>query len=162
MNLKILILLFPILLFGQNSKEELEKKKIIDIRIRYIDSVANFITEEIKNGEVISSHGGKGRKSYTNTRILRESGQVLRICYRIRRHKTDDDFSFYYLNSKLIYGELTVWHKKKRKSTRSQFYYDEEIPIYPSIFYSKFSAEDIETDVKIIIQSKDLLKQASS
>jgi hypothetical protein len=155
----LLLFLFPIILFGQISKEDLEKKKIIDAHITQIDSVAAIIPEEVENEVIIASHG-KQDEIFANTYILKESGQILRIRYKIGKAKTDEDFRLYYFNSKLIFGELAILNKKKKKSIKKQFYYEDKYPICPSIIYSKWTDEDIDFDTKITIKSEELMEQA--
>ena len=156
MKIMITILIFPVLLLAQNT--EFEKIKIIDSHVKSIDSISNLVNEEVSNFEIMVAHGPQGRKSYSNTRILKHSSQILRICYRLRRSKTDDDLSLYYLDSKLVYAELTIWYGKKRRPIKKQYYFEDEISFHPSNTESKYNPDE---EIKILLESRDLIIKAS-
>jgi len=156
MKLKIFMLLFPIFLFGQENNENLMEIKAIKSQIKFADSISNFIQEEIKNSVVIPSHGridGKQTESTKiQTRILKHSNQILRICFVQSNLK--ENWIYYYFNSKLIYAES---HKLlgKKKIIKKKFYFQNDILISPLFSDRNY---DVEEEVNVLIKANELLK----
>ncbi|MFH6944944.1 hypothetical protein [Flavobacterium sp. FlaQc-50] len=163
MKFKILLLLSPILMFGQTGETDASKIKTIESHVKYTDSISSFLTEEVSNEEFVFTHGridGKPtRRMYNNTRLLKTNGQVIRICYTRRNQETDEDMSFYYSNSKLIYIESIISRRKKKKFIKKRFYYENDILISPTFSSKEYN---LKYELEIIEKSRSLLKQASS
>lgn len=155
MKLKIFILLFPIFLFGQNN-ENLGEIKIIESQIKFADSLSNFIQEEIENAIVITSHGridGKQTEpTKIQTRTLKYSNQILRICYTQSNLK--ENWIYYYHDSKLIYAESNIFRGRK-KITKKKFYFKNEELISPSYSDRNYDARE---EVDVFLKAKELLK----
>lgn len=126
--LTLLLLYFPSLIISQNSEKPTTLSSI-QSKITRIDSLANFVVEDVENGLVIWSHGNMQRELLTQTRFLEKDGQLQRICHRERKPETDEDLSLYFDHSKLIYAELTVYTDKKKSTTK--IYYENELPVFP-------------------------------
>ncbi len=150
-------------MFGQKNDSESEIIKTVNSQVKYADSISAFLVEEVRNGEFVFAHGridGKPTKRmYNNTRILKNNNQVIRICYTQRKQETDEEMSFYYSNSKLIYAELTVRRGKKNKFIKKKFYYQNDVLISPTFSSKEY---DLESELEIFELSESLLKQASS
>ena len=136
---KLLLILFPFCLFAQENV--LSKVNIIESQIKYIDSIANLREEEMSIGLIKISHSKcLENPTYTNTSLLKDSNNILRICYRERHNRNFEDFHIYFSNSKIIYIELIKW-KGKRKIFSKKLYYENELLIYPN-YSSKFDIKD--------------------
>lgn len=159
MKLKIFILLFPILLFGQDSNEYLMEIKAIEFQIKFVDSISAFIQEEIQNSVVIPSHGRiDGKKTESTkiqTRALKYSDKILRIFYTQSNLK--EKWTYYYLDSKLIYAESNIFRGKKKK-TKKRFYFQNDKLISP--LYSDRNY-DVKDEVNVFIKANDLFKSNS-
>lgn len=158
MKLKIFILLFPIFLFGQNNSENLKEIKAIESQIKFADSVSNFIQEEIQNSVIIPSHGrtdGKQTESTKiQTRILKYSDKILRICYAQSNLK--EKWTYYYFDSKLIYAESNIFRGKK-KITKKKFYFQNDNLISPLYSDRNYDAEE---EVNVFIKANELFKSS--
>jgi len=66
-----------------------------------------------------------------------------------KKSKIKEEFIFYYKDLKLVYAEFLI-HKKK-KSTKKVFYYNNELPLYPSFSDSYY---DINVDLRLIEKSR--------
>jgi hypothetical protein len=156
MKLKIFILLFPIFLFGQDNNENLKEIKAIESQIKFADSISNFIQEEIQNSVVIPSHGridGKQTESTKiQTRILKYSDEILRICYAQSNLK--EKWTYYYFDSKLIYAESNIFRGKK-KITKKKFYFQNDKLISPLNSDRNYDAEE---EVNVFIKANELFK----
>ena len=157
MKLKIILLLFPIFLFGQKSIENSNEIKVIESRLTFADSISSFTSEETQNIEVIPAHGridgGPTESTKINIRILKHSNQILRICYNQSNSK--EFWKYYYYDSKLIYAELNKLRGKREMVTKKKFYFQNENLISPSYSDRNY---DVEEEVKIFIKGKELLK----
>ena len=158
MKLTIFIILFPIFLLAQNDGTSLSKIKLIDLQIKHIDSIANFIEEEKTNGAWIALHGTVNGKYYgplyTNTNTLRDLNKVIRVCYRERDEERFEDWHIYLFDGKIIYIEIISGRPKKKKVKIKQLYFEDESLIYPK-HTSKFTYED---EVNIFFKAKGLFK----
>ncbi len=158
MNLKIFIILFPIYLFSQNNDEIINKIKIIDSYVKNTDSISNFIEEEILTGEVRVSHSNQTEKInplFYNTRILKNLNQIIRICYSEKENNKFEDWKIYFFESKIIYIEIISGRIKKKKKEKNQYYFENEILIYPE-YSAKLNVKD---EVDIILKAKNLFKK---
>lgn len=155
MKLKIFILLFPIFLFGQNS-ENANEIKIIESQIKFADSISNFIQEEVQNFILISSHARVDDKKKEpieiQTRILKYSNQILRICYAQSNLK--ENWIYYYHDSKLIYAESNKLRGRK-KITQKKFYFKDEALISPLYSDRNYDAEE---EANVFLKAKELFK----
>ncbi|MCR9182040.1 MAG: hypothetical protein NXH73_03855 [Flavobacteriaceae bacterium] len=150
----IILLLFPIFIFGQNNNGVLNKIKLIESQIQFADSISSYNQEEIKNLEIILAHSridGKPTKPINiQIRVLRNSDQILRIGYK--QSDSEEYFNYYYSDFKLIYAESYSILEKGEKIIKKKFYYDKEKLIYPSI--ENYDLEEID----IFIKAKELFK----
>ena len=158
MKVTIFIILFPIFLYAQNDRVSLSKIKLIDLQIKYIDSIANFIEEEKTNGVWKALHGTVNGKNYgplyTNTSTLRDSNKVIRVCYSERDEERFADWHIYLSDGKIIYIEIISGRPKKKKVKIKQLYFEDEILIYPK-HTSKFTYED---EANVFFKAKLLFK----
>lgn len=155
----ILLLLFITPSFSQIKNIDLTKKiDGINLYVKYVDSTANSLEEEISDGVIVTNHGrvdGKPtRKIFTRSRILKSSNQIVRICYT-QRSDYDEDWNLYFFDGKLQYAERTIWKANQRKSSTVKFYFENEIEIY-STNSKNYPIEGIE----ILVKAEYLLKEA--
>lgn len=159
MKLKILIVLFPIFLFGQKSVEYSNELKVIESRVKFTDSISSFTAEETQNVEEIPAHSRidveATKSTKINIRILKHSNQILRICFNQSNSK--EFWKYYYYDSKLIYAELNKLRGKREMVTIKKFYFQNENLISPSYLDRNYNAEE---EVEIFIKGKELLKSS--
>jgi hypothetical protein len=155
-----LILLFSFPIFGQTNAELNQKIDRISLKVKSIDSLANYEKEEVELGEIKMAHGRIDEKPirqlYTNTRIAKSSNKIIRICYRERYPNYDEDLNLYYLDNKLIYAERTRWKGNRNKFSMENFYFENDMQISGENS-KKYPTEGID----ILIRAEELIKQAS-
>ena len=158
MNIKIVIIiwLFSFPIFGQINAQLNPKLKKINSQVKFIDSIANFAKEEVSLADVIISHGrtdGKPiRKLFTNTRTVKYSSQIIRICQRERFPDYDEDLDLYFFENKLVYAERSRWKGRRNKLLKQKFYYENE---------SEISHQNIMEGIHVKVKAESLMKQAS-
>jgi hypothetical protein len=157
MKLKILLICFPLFVFGQNDDVYFNELKLIESQIKFSDSISNIVKEEIQEIIEIPAHGridGKEEKSKKiSIGILKLSDKTLRIRYR--ENDSQEYLSFYYLNSKLIYAESNKFGRNRNKIEKKKFYYEDEKLIFPTFWKSK--REMIE-EIEIFKKGRELIK----
>lgn len=157
MKIKIFLLLFPILHFGQKSIENSKEIKVIESRLKFTDSISSFTVEETQNIEVITAHGridGEPTESIKiNIRILKHSNQILRICYN--QNDSKEFWKYYYYDSKLIYAELNKLRGKREMVTKKKYYFQNENLISQSYLDRNYNLEE---EVKVFLKGNELLK----
>lgn len=156
----ILVFACNMAVFAQTDKNiDLTKKMDgINLYVKYVDSTADSLEEEISDGVIATNHdrvdGKPTRKIFTRTRIVKSSNQIVRICYT-QRSDYDEDWNLYFFDGKLQYAERTIWKANKRSSA-SKFYFEDEIEIYPT------NSKNYPMDgIDVLIEAMDLQKKFS-
>ena len=153
MKFKIIFLFFPLFVVGQSTQNEIEIIRDIDSYVKYVDSISFSLNEEMSYGVILPAHGsinGKPiEKIETEKKVLKIDKQILKMIYSEKKSKLKEEFVFYYKDLKLVYVEFLIY--KKKKSTKKVFYYNNEMPLYPSFSDSSY---DINVDLRLIEKSR--------
>lgn len=119
----ILLLFFPILLFGQDNNESNKALAEIDAYIKQIDSIYKNSTERIIEGTIeykkLKRKNGGWEAYYIDD--VQTKGSPLRIRYAAAEFDTNTKLDLYYKNRKLIYADLTVIYTTGKKSPRTNY-----------------------------------------
>ena len=155
-----IILLFYFPIFGQTNAELNQKFYRISLKVKLIDSLANYEKEEVELGEIKISHsridGKPIRQLFTNSRITKYSNQIIRICYRERHPDYDEDLNLYFFDNKLIYAERNIWKGNRNKFSTEKFYFENDMQLS-----GENSKKYPEVGIDIQIRAGELIKQAS-
>ena len=153
MKFKIIFLFFPLFIVGQSTSNEIEIIRDIDSYVKYVDSISFSLNEEMSYGVILPAHGGINGKPIekieTEKKVLKIDKQILKMIYSEKKSKLKEEFVFYYKDLKLVYVEFLIY--KKKKSTKKVFYYNNEMPLYPSFSDSSY---DINVDLRLIEKSR--------
>ncbi|TDR19690.1 hypothetical protein [Flavobacterium cheniae] len=153
MKFKIIFLFFPLFIVGQSTSNEIEIIRDIDSYVKYVDSISFSLNEEMSYDVILPAHGsinGKPiEKIETEKKVLKIEKQILKMIYSEKKSKLKEEFVFYYKDLKLVYVEFLIY--KKKKSTKKVFYYNYEMPLYPSFSDSSYG---INVDLRLIEKSR--------
>ncbi len=139
LNWIIFILIFPILIYGQedNSKINLKIAEITS-QIKVIDSIGNFRNEGISEGDVRYTHiaGDFGWETYFLNEIENKN-TPLRIRYSETKPLVNENLNMYYQNGVLIFAELIRTpiseESKNDNPILKHFYFDGNTIIYDDL-----------------------------
>lgn len=128
----ILLLLFPIILFGQNDSESKRKFEEIDSYVKQIDSTYKDSKEGIIEGTIEYTKpkrkNGGWEAYYIND--SQSKNLPLRIRYGKAEYDRNTELDLYYKSGKLVFAYLTVTYIVGKRPSKidytRKFYFPEE------------------------------------
>ncbi|WP_298396180.1 hypothetical protein [Flavobacterium sp.] len=125
----ILLLLFPIILFGQDNGESKKAYDEVNKYVKQIDSIYENSKEGIAEGPIEYTKPKRKNGGWEAYFINDSKGLPLRIRYGKTEFDRNINLNLYYKNEKLVFADLTVTltsRKMKNKTPyKRQFHFPE-------------------------------------
>lgn len=117
----LLLLLFPIILLGQNNSESKKAIIEIDIYVKQIDSIYKKYKESIAEGPIEYSKPKRKNGSWKAYYINDSKGLPLRIRYRKAEFDRNINLNLYYINEKLVFADLTITFTSRKLKNKTPY-----------------------------------------
>ena len=117
----LLLLLFPIILFGQNNSESKKAVIEIDIYVKQIDSIYKNSKEGIAEGPIKYSKPKRKNGGWEAYFINDSEGLPVRIRYGKAEFDRNINLNLYYRNEKLVFADLTVTFTSRKLKNKTPY-----------------------------------------
>jgi hypothetical protein len=119
----ILLLIFPIILFGQNDIDTKKGLDEVDNYVKQIDETCKDLKEGIVEGPIEYTKpkrkNGGWEAYYIND--LQTKDLPLRIRYGKAEFDKNTDLNLYYRNGKLVFADLTITFTSSKRSNKTPY-----------------------------------------
>lgn len=162
----ILLLLFPIILFGQNDSESKKALNEIDTYVKQVDSIYKNSKEGIAEGPIIYKSIFRKNGGWVAYFINDEKTKSLplRIRYSAAEFDKYKELNLYYRNGKLVFADLTITFNsgklKNKTPYKRQFRFPEGRLQWQTVTEKKeFREAENEYSFKYLFSEESLIRK---